>query len=153
MRSSPITPTVAPPGSTAKLCQISRYEPGPLDLLDDDRVGLLQDLDAARGVIVPMMRTARPGPGERLAPHDLLGQAELLADRAHLVLEQVAQRLDELEVHVVGQAADVVVRLDVRVVAATRLDDVGVERALHEEPRVAEIARRLLEHADEQSRR
>ena len=44
------------------------------------------------------------GTGERLAPHDLLGQAELLADRAHLVLEQVAQRLDEVELHVVGQA-------------------------------------------------
>ena len=89
------------------------------------------------GVIVPMMRTREPGPGERLAPHDLLGQPELLADRAHLVLEQVAQRLDELEVHVVGEAADVVVRLDDRVVGAARLDDVGVERALHEEPRVA----------------
>ena len=35
------------------------------------------------------------------------------------------------------------------VVAAARLDDVGVERALHEEARVVEVARRLLEHADE----
>ena len=102
-----------------------------------------------------MMRTARPGPGERLAPHDLLGQAELLADRAHLVLEQVAQRLDELEVHVVGEAADVVVRLDGGVVVAARLDDVGIQRALHEERVgvVGEIARGFLEHADEQSRR
>ena len=97
-----------------------------------------------------MMRTREPGTGERLAPHDLLGQAELLADRAHLVLEQVAQRLDELEVHVVGEPADVVVRLDRGVVAAARLDDVGVERALHEEPRRRrQVARDLLEHPDE----
>ena len=88
------------------------------------------------GVTSPMMRTPRPGPGERLAPHDLLGQAQLLADLAHLVLEQRPQRLDELEVHVLGQAADVVVRLDrgrLAAVAAAGLDDVGVQRALHEE--------------------
>ncbi len=97
-----------------------------------------------------MMRTARPGTRERLAPHDLLGQPELLADRAHLVLEQRAQRLDELEVHVVGETADVVVGLDVRVVAAARLDDVGIQRALHEEARVVEVLRGFLEHADEQ---
>ena len=98
-------------------------------------------ISSRSGVIVPMMRTAEARARERLAPHDLLGQAELLADRAHLVLEQVAQRLDELEVHVVGEAADVVVRLDHRVVAAARLDDVGVERALHEEPRVVDRSR------------
>ena len=55
---------------------------------------------------------ARPGPGERVAPDELLGQAELAAERAHLVLEQLAQRLDQLQVHALGQAADVVVRLD-----------------------------------------
>ena len=60
------------------------------------------------------MRMPRPGPGERLAPDDLGRQAELLADPADLVLEQRAQRLDQLELQVVGQAADVVVALDVR---------------------------------------
>ena len=51
---------------------------------------------------------------ERLAPHHALGQAELLADAAHLVLEEEAERLDELHPHVRGQATDVVVRLDER---------------------------------------
>ena len=37
-----------------------------------------------------------------------------LAGGAHLVLEELAQRLDELEVHLLGQAADVVVALDDR---------------------------------------
>ena len=88
----------------------------------------------------PTMRIARPGPGERLAPDQALGQPELGADRAHLVLEQRAQRLDELELEVVGQAADVVVGLDRRRAgAAAGLDHVGVQRALHEEARVAEL--------------
>ena len=85
-------------------------------------------------VTSPMIRMPRPGAGERLAPDDLGGQAELLADQPHLVLEQGAQRLDQLELEVVGQAADVVVGLDVGGAgAAAGLDDVGVERALHQE--------------------
>ena len=85
-------------------------------------------------VTSPMIRMPRPGPGERVPPDDLGGQPELLADQAHLVLEQRAQRLDQLELEVVGQAADVVVGLDVGGArAAAGLDDVGVERALHEE--------------------
>ena len=39
------------------------------------------------------------GAGERLALNDLVRQPELRADLAHLVLEQLAQRLDELELH------------------------------------------------------
>ena len=90
------------------------------------------------------------GAGERLAPDEPLGQPELGADGADLVLEQRAQRLDELECEVVGQAADVVVGLDRRRAgAAAGLDHVGVERALDEEARVAELGRLLLEDADE----
>ena len=91
------------------------------------------------------------GAGERVAPHHLLGQAQLLADAADLVLEQRAQRLDELEVHLLGQAADVVVRLDLRRDArlAARLDHVRVERPLDEERRPPEPSRLLLEHPDE----
>src|SRR3546814_18033823 len=58
----------------------------------------------------------------------------LEADLADLVLEQGAQGLDQLELQGVGQPTDVVVALDVgRAGAATRLDDVRVERALDEE--------------------
>ena len=49
---------------------------------------------------------------ERLPPDHVLRQAQLLTHHPHLVLEEHAQRLHQLEVHVVGQAADVVVRLD-----------------------------------------
>ena len=94
-----------------------------------------------------------------------MGQAELLAHGAHLVLEEEAQRLDQVEGEVLGQPAHVVVRLDVGGRVAARLDHVGVERALHQELRTfavpvpapsaspsagAEVARHLLEDADEQ---
>ena len=92
----------------------------------------------------PTTLIARPGPGERLAPDQALGQAELGADGADLVLEQRAQRLDELELQVLGQPADVVVGLDRRRAgAAAGLDHVGVERALDEEARAARRAREL----------
>ncbi len=39
-------------------------------------------------------------------------QAELSAERADFVLEELAQGLDQLQVHALGQAADIVVRLD-----------------------------------------
>ena len=98
----------------------------------------------------PTIADREAGAREGLAPDEPLGQPELGADGAHLVLEQRAQRLDELELEVLGQAADVVVRLDRRRAgAAAGLDDVGVERALDEVGRALELARLLLEDADE----
>ena len=98
----------------------------------------------------PTIRIAEAGPREGLAPDHPLGQAELGADRADLVLEQHPQRLDQLEVEVVGQAADVVVGLDRRrVVGAAGLDHVRVERALDQEADVLELRGLVLEDADE----
>ncbi len=50
--------------------------------------------------------------GERMAEHHLARQAELEAELAHFVLEELAQRLEQLQVQRLGQAADVVMRLD-----------------------------------------
>ena len=106
---------------------------GAGELLAGDRVGLAEDVEALAGDLADDP-DAEAGAGERLAVHDLGGQAELLADQADLVLEQGAQRLDELELEVVGQAADVVVGLDVGGARSPAgLDDVRVERALDEE--------------------
>ncbi len=88
-----------------------------------------------------------------MAADERVGQAELAAERAHLVLEQFAQRLDQLHVHALGQAADIVVRLDRdRRAAGERhaLDHVGIERALRQEFRAADLLRLRLEHVDEQ---
>src|SRR5699024_6157579 len=80
-------------------------------------------------------------------------QAQLGADRAHLVLEHRAQRLDEGELQVVGQTADVVVALDVGGAGtASGLDDVRVEGALDEEvdaPLPRQLGSGGLERADE----
>jgi hypothetical protein len=58
------------------------------------------------------MRMARPGPGNGWRPTKAGVQAEFDAQGAHLVLEEFAQRLDQLQLHEVRQAADVVVALD-----------------------------------------
>ena len=90
-----------------------------------------------------MIRMARPGPGNGCRQTISGGQPELLADQPDLVLEQRAQRLDELELEVVGQPAHVVVGLDVRGAgAAAGLHHVGVERALHEELDALAVLRR-----------
>src|SRR2546430_13008374 len=76
------------------------------------------------------------GAGKRVAPEDVFGNAELRADAPHLVLEEAAKRLDHLERHDLGKPADVVVGLDAgRRLALARpgLDDVGVDRSLHQE--------------------
>ena len=96
---------------------------------------------------------ARPGPGNGWRSTKRRRQAELAAERAHLVLEQFAQRLDQLHVHALGQAADIVVRLDGdRGPAGERhaLDHVGIERALRQEFGAAELLRLGVEHVDEQ---
>src|SRR3546814_15778470 len=87
-----------------------------------------------------------------MAANQTLRQAELAPERAHLVLEQLAQRLDRLHLHARRQAAHVVVRPDGDAGAAgegDRLDDVGIERALRQEIRPTDLRRLLLDDVDE----
>ena len=74
-----------------------------------------------------------------------------MAEPPDLVLEQLAQRLDQPQPHVLGQPADVVVALDHRrrAVGAAGLDEVRVQRALDEELGLDQPAGVLLEDADE----
>ena len=102
---------------------------------------------------------AEAGPGERMALDHLGGQAEGQAELAHFVLEQVAQRLEQLQAQFGRQAADVVVALDGHGLLGLAPPDSmtsGIDRALRQEGRalVAAVAglepRRLgLEHLDE----
>ncbi len=90
--------------------------------------------------------------GERVAVDHVVGQAQLQADLAHFVLEQFAQRLDQFELHVLRQAADVVVRLDhvgLAGLGAGRLDHVGVDGALGEELHVLQLGGFFVENFDE----
>src|SRR5207253_2632545 len=125
------------------------FEPGGLDLFADDRIGVLQDRRLA-GSDLADDAYAESWPREGLAPHDLVGQTQLGTHLANLVLEQAAQWLDQLELHVVGQTTDIVVGLDLGGVLGTRLDDIGIQRALHQEFGVSDATRRFFEDADEQ---
>ena len=65
-------------------------------------VGLAQHVEALLGGLAADDADREARPRERLAPDEALGQAELGADGADLVLEQRAQRLDELELRSSG---------------------------------------------------
>ena len=85
---------------------------------------------------------------ERLAPDHAFRHAELDAHLTHLVLEQQTEGLTELEVHVVWEAANVVVRLDLRGGLRSRLDHIRVERALDEKLDALEALRLVLEYSN-----
>ena len=111
-------------------------QPGGGDLLAHDGVGLLQQRDLARGVTSPMIRTPSPGPGNGWRHTISSGRPSSCAEPAHLVLEQVAQRLDQLAgVMSSGRPPTLWWLLITAAVpsAPPRLDEVGVQRALHEE--------------------
>ena len=88
-----------------------------------------------------------------MTANHFLGQPELATHLPHLVLEQLAQGLEQLEGQPLRQATDVVVSLDRHrrpALRRNRLDDVRVERALHQEAHIVTDRSRLgLEHVDE----
>ena len=120
-----------------------------MQLLAHHGVGLLEEGDLVGGHLAdyphPQSRA-----GEGLAPHDLLGKAQFQAHRPHLVLEQGPQRLDQLEVEVVGQAADVVVALDGRRMRGAGLDHIGIQGPLHQVGGIGDPTLGVLEDPDEQ---
>src|ERR1019366_3905571 len=76
---------------------------------------------------------------------------ELFAGSSYLVLEEFAEGLDELQVHLLGQAAHVVVALDdgAGPAEADALDDVRVEGALDEPLAPGDALGLLFEDLDE----
>ena len=88
-----------------------------------------------------------------MTSHHLLGQTKLPANVAHLVLEQLAQRLDKSKFHIRLQAAHIVVCLDGSrrsALRAHRLDHVRIERALHQEfSTLPRLCGGIFEHVDE----
>ncbi|KAI3482194.1 hypothetical protein L1887_55164 [Cichorium endivia] len=128
-----------------------RHKSRGADLLNVDAVGVLEDLDLlARHDAQDADRQSRAG--ERMPAHQMRRNAQQTPKRTHLVLEQLAQRLDQLELHVLQQTTDVVVRLDRRRRTLERdaLDHVRIQRALEE---VLELALGLLRLACRERRR
>ena len=119
--------------------------------LHDDGVGIAENFAPFWGYFAKNT-DGEAAAGEWLPVNNLLGQTQFQAELAHFVLEQAFQRLDQLELHVPGQAAHVMVALDHgRRVAGNRhrLDHVGIKRALREKHRLARTLRRRLKHVDE----
>lgn len=59
------------------------------------------------------MRTPRPGAGEGLAVNQILRKAEFQAGKAHLILEQKAERFNDLlEIYIIRQPSHVMVGFD-----------------------------------------
>src|SRR5262249_57187601 len=83
-------------------------EAGAADFLDENVVGQPQNVELVAG---DRARAADGETGARkwMAADKGLGQAELAAERAHLVLEQFAQRLGQPPVHSLRQTAGTVV--------------------------------------------
>ena len=103
-------------------------------------------------MIGPIDPDAEARPGKRLAPDDLAREAQSAPHPADLVLEELPQRLEQLQLHPRRQPADVVVALDQggRIVAyRDALDDVGIKRSLGEKVGVPDLLQGLLEHLDE----
>src|SRR5690606_27730186 len=123
------------------------------DFVEIDRIGLTEDVELFAG------DAARAADGkarsrEGVAANKALRNAEIAAELADFVLEQFAQRLDQLHVHAFWQAAHIVVRLDGDRGAASerhRFDDVGIKRTLGEELRAAELLGFFLESFDEET--
>src|SRR5262249_33258677 len=94
-----------------------------------------------------------PRTGKGMPIEQLVGQTELASKRAHLILEQLAQRLHQLELHHLRQAAHVVMALDggARALEGYGFDHVGIQRSLRQVSGILEFARRLLEDGDELS--
>jgi hypothetical protein len=126
-------------------------EPGGLDLIHHDPVSGPQSVEAfARHFTDDPYRQTRPR--KWLAIDHVVGQAERQTGSAHLVFEEIAKRLDELEPQVDREAADVVMRLDpMRIdgVMTRTLDHVGIERALSQKFDPLQRRRLALEYLDE----
>ena len=86
-----------------------------------------------------------------MAAHKLIVEAQLAAKRAHFVLEEFAQGFDQLHIHTLWQAAHIVMRFDRHrrpAGEADAFDHIGIERALREEIRPAQLCRLFLEYGN-----
>ena len=69
-------------------------------LVDPNAIGVLQEAHVVR-IDLTEDANAQAGAGERMTAQELGIEPHLAADPTHLILEEHAQRLDNLELHVV----------------------------------------------------
>ena len=86
-----------------------------------------------------------------MAAYQFALDAQSATHAAHLVLEQGTKRLHNLQIHLFGQAAHIVVRLDfaTRPVHTHALDHIGIDGALGEPTRTLNLLRLSVENVNE----
>ncbi len=114
------------------------------ELLAKDGVRFAHDLQPLAGDGADASH-AEAGTGEGLTIDHIVGEAERLAHDAHFVLKEQFDRLDEVELQILGETAHVVVRLD----AVLALQNVGIDGALREESDVLYLPCFFFKHANE----
>ncbi len=122
-----------------------------VQLVQENGVGLAEDLEPlGRHLAQTAHRQARTG--ERMAPDQGVRQTQLEPQPADFVLEEIAQRLDQLEAQLLGEPAHVVVDLDRRggpVGLAAAFDHVGIKRSLGQKARAGDRPCLVAEDVDE----
>ena len=86
--------------------------PGGVELLDINGIGTPQDVAI---FLFHLAEDAHPKTraGERVTPDHLMRQTEFFPDRTHLIFKQLPERLQQFELHIIRQTADIVMALDV----------------------------------------
>ena len=115
---------------------------------DVDVVGVLQYAHLL-GRDVAENADGQAGTREGMSGNQVLGHTKLAPNAAHLVLKEPLQRLAELEVHLLGQSADVVMALDDLARDVQALDAVGVDGALGQPLGISNLLGFGIEHLDE----
>ena len=125
-------------------------EPGSLNLAHEDVVRFSQDIEAL-SCHLPENADRKARARKRLAEQELVVEAKLTAELTHFVLEELAQRLHELELQMLGKSAHIVMALDDvgRSFDRDALDDVRIEGPLHEETGIGDRGRFFGEDIDE----
>ncbi len=86
-----------------------------------------------------------------MAPKDLLRNVQLSSDQTHFVFEQLAQRLDQFEIHLLRQPANIMMTFDHCrwTTHGNRFNDVRIKRTLHKIADVTDTARFFFKNVDE----
>ena len=121
---------------------------------DENRIGTAQQV----GVVFfhfAQNPNAQTWSRERMSVYHFVRQSQGDTEFAHFVFEQFTQWLQQFQVHIIRQTADVVVRFDVvraffrTVFTACGFDHVGVNRALRQPFGAGEFVRFSVEYFDE----
>ena len=118
-----MTPTVWTGNRTAKACGDGVVEARGAKLLDEDGVGLLQRRDPLRRDL-PENANQRAPARERVSRDECGSSPSSRPTLLTSSLKRSLSGLDERQAHLLGEAADVVMRLDRRRWAFTEADSI-----------------------------